>query len=96
LFDKSRLTARELADVEPPPPCCLGEFPAVEAQHWVEHLLAADISVSFDGVQPDPEEGVKAEGLQRIYVRPEDESVARKILANQGSGADEEPGENGN
>jgi len=80
LFDKSRLTPKELADVEPPPPCCLGEFPAAEAQHWVERLLAADIPVSFDGDQPDPEEGVKTEGLQRIYVRPEDEPAALEIL----------------
>jgi len=94
LFDKSRLTAREVADVEPPPPCCLGEFPAVEAQHWVERLLAADIPVSFDGAEPDPEEGVKAEGLRRIYVRAEDEAAARKILANQGSGMNEELEEN--
>ena len=96
LFDKSRLTARELADVEPPPPCCLGEFPAAEAQHWVERLLAADISVSFDGAQLDPEEGVKAEGLQRIYVQAEDEPAARRILTNQSADSDEELGENEN
>jgi hypothetical protein len=97
LFDKSRLTAKELADVEPPPPpCCLGEFPAAEAQHWVERLLAADISVSFDAAQPDPEEGVKAAGLQRIYVGVEDEAAARRILTNQSADSDEELGENEN
>jgi len=96
LFDKSRLTAKELADAEPPPPCCLGEFPAAEAQHWVERLLAADIMVSFDGAQPDPEEGVKAEGLQRIYVQAEDETMAREILGKRENGTDKEPEANGN
>ena len=81
--------------MEPPPPCCLGEFPAAEAQHWVERLLAADISVSFDGDQPDPEEGVKTEGLQRIYVRPEEEPAALEILGKREGGTNEELGENG-
>jgi hypothetical protein len=94
LFDKSRLTAKELADVEPPPPCCLGEFPAAEAQHWVERLLAADIGVSFDGAQPDPEEGLKAEGLRRIYVPAEDEAAAQEILGMRPSGTNEELAEN--
>ena len=95
LFDKSRLTPKELADVEPPPRCCLGEFPAAEAQHWVERLIAADLSVSFDGAQPDPEEGVKNEGLQRIYVQPEDEAAAREILGKREDGTNEELGEDG-
>ena len=95
LFDKSRLTAKELADVEPPPPCCLGEFPAAEAQHWVERLLAADITVTFDGAQPDPEEGVKAEGFRRIYVRAEDEAAAQEILGKREGGTNEEPAEDG-
>ena len=90
LYDKSRLTARELADVEPPPPCCLGEFPAAEAQHWFDLLLAANITVSFDDAQLDPEEGVKAEGLRRIYVRAEDEAAAQKILGKRESGTTEE------
>jgi hypothetical protein len=95
LFDKSRLTPKELADVEPPPHCCLGEFPAAEAQHWVERLLAADVRVSFDGTQPDPEEGLKNEGLRRIYVAAEDEAMAREILGMREGGTNEERAENG-
>ena len=94
LFDKSRLSPKELADVEPPLHCCLGEFPAAEAQHWVERLLAADIRVSFDGAQPDPEEGLNTEGLRRIYVPPEDEAAAFEILGKRESGTNEELGEN--
>jgi len=94
LFDKSRLTAKELADVEPPPLCCLGDFPAAEAEQWASRLAAAEIYVSFGAAEADQGDGTPTDGPMRIYVRPEDEAAARKILANQGSGMDEELEEN--
>lgn len=96
LFDKSRLTPKEVADVEPPPPCCLGEFPAAEAAQWAARLAAAEIYVSFDTAESGQADGTPTDGPMRIYVQAEDEAAARKILANRNSGMDEELGENGN
>jgi len=80
LFDKSRLTAEEVADVEPPPPCCLGEFPVTEAEERAARLAAAEIYVSFDVNQAEEAQGAMPNGTMRIYVPAEDEQAAREIL----------------
>jgi hypothetical protein len=83
LFDKSRLTAGELADVEPPQMCCLGEFSAAEAEQWASRLAAAEIYVSFGVNQSEPTEDAASDGPVRMYVRAEVEAAARRVLTNQ-------------
>ena len=84
LFNKSFLTSRELADVEPPPMCCLGEFSAAEVEQLAARLAAAEIYITIAAADANQAEDMPTDGRTCIYVRPEDEAAAREILASPG------------
>ncbi len=72
-------------EAKSPPLCCLGEF-AAAAEQWAAQLAMAEIYVSFGVNQTEPAPDAATDELVRLYVRPEDESAARKILDAQGNG----------
>lgn len=91
LFDKSRLSPAELAEVEGLPPCSLGKFNVADAEKLVERLAHAGIQCRFsqdDSEQPETMPIMEMTGayggtsaMMEIFVEPDDEARARAIVS---------------
>jgi hypothetical protein len=93
LFDKSRLTAREVADVESAL-CSLGKFTVMDAERLIERLANADILCRFSqddsavrGMMPATAVTGGCSGmapLMEIFVSPDDAVAAQGIIGEDG------------
>ena len=91
LFDKSRLSARELADVEPSTPYSLGRFSVADAERLIGLLAHAGIQCRFSQDDSAMQEMMPitavtgglggTAALMEIFVAPDDAAAAQRILS---------------
>ena len=90
LFDKSRLSPAELAEVEGLPPCSLGKFTVADADKLIERLAHAGIQCRFSQDDSDIGERIPimemtggyggTAAIMEIFVDPDDEALAQEII----------------